>query len=133
MPGQLRIMPMVLLLAATSIALAQDIGTEVPVQRPPIANPNDPNMPAKELFGRKREPAPMAARSFGKYSRGCLAGGMMLPVNGPTWQVMRLSRNRNWAHPNMIKVLEHFASKAPSIGWPGLLVGDMTQPRGGPM
>src|SRR5712692_2516072 len=120
MPGQLRIMPVVLLLAATSIALAQDIGTELPVPRPLIANPNDPNMPAKELFGRRREPAPMASRSIGKYSRGCLAGGMMLPVNGPTWQVMRLSRNRNWAHPNMIRVLERFASKVPKIGWPGL-------------
>jgi penicillin-insensitive murein endopeptidase len=58
---------------------------------------------------------------------------MALPINGPTWQVMRLSRNRNWGHPNLIKTLEHLASKAPSIGWHGFLVGDMAQPRGGPM
>ena len=58
---------------------------------------------------------------------------MALPINGPTWQVMRLSRNRNWGHPNLIKFLERFAAKVPSIGWPGLLVGDMAQPRGGPM
>ena len=133
MLNQFRIMPMVLLLGATSIALAQDIGTEQPAQPAPLANPSDPNTPARELFGRKREPAPMAARSIGKYSRGCLAGAMMLPVNGPTWQVMRLSRNRNWAHPEMIKVLERISSKVPEIGWPGLLVGDLAQPRGGPM
>jgi penicillin-insensitive murein endopeptidase len=46
---------------------------------------------------------------------------------------MRLSRNRNWAHPEMVKVLERISAKVPKIGWPGLLVGDMTQPRGGPM
>jgi penicillin-insensitive murein endopeptidase len=46
---------------------------------------------------------------------------------------MRLSRNRNWGHPALIKTLERLANKAPSIGWPGFLVGDMAQPRGGPM
>jgi penicillin-insensitive murein endopeptidase len=133
MPGRLLILPLVLLFAAPSIAPAQDIGTLNPQQQPPLDKADDPAVPAKQLFGRRREPAPMEARSIGKYSRGCLAGGMMLPVNGPTWQVMRLSRNRNWAHPNMIKILERFAAKVPKIGWPGLLVGDLTQPRGGPM
>jgi penicillin-insensitive murein endopeptidase len=57
---------------------------------------------------------------------------MILPVNGPAWR-NALSRNRNWAHPEMIKVLERISTKVPKIGWPGLLVGDMTQPRGGPM
>jgi penicillin-insensitive murein endopeptidase len=133
MLDRFHILPLVILFALSASAYAQDIGTVQRIQSPPLANPSDPNIPAKELFGRKPEPAPMSARSIGKYSRGCLAGGMMLPVNGPTWQVMRLSRNRNWAHPNMIKVLERFASKVPKIGWPGLLVGDLTQPRGGPM
>jgi penicillin-insensitive murein endopeptidase len=130
---RLFIRPLLLLLAATTIAAAQDKGTFTLEPLSPLAKPDDPAVPAKQLFGRMREPVPMAARSIGKYSRGCLAGGMALPVSGPTWQVMRLSRNRNWAHPNMIKVLERFAAKVPKIGWPGLLVGDLTQPRGGPM
>ena len=76
----------------------------------------------------------MQARTIGFYSRGCLAGGVALPVNGPAWQVMRLSRNRNWGHPELIRVLELLANKARAqAGWPGLLVGDMSQPRGGPM
>jgi penicillin-insensitive murein endopeptidase len=133
MMARLFIWPLLLLLAATGGARAQDKGTLTATVLPPLAKPDDPATPAKELFGRKREPVPMTARSIGKYSRGCLAGGMSLPVNGPTWQVMRLSRNRNWAHPNMIKILERFAAKVPKIGWPGLLVGDLTQPRGGPM
>lgn len=133
MPGRLFFRFAVILLAATSVARAQNIGTLNPQPLPPLAKPDDPAIPAKQLFARKREPLPMAARSIGKYSRGCLAGGMALPVNGPNWQVMRLSRNRNWAHPNMIRLLEHLSEKVPKIGWPGLLVGDMTQPRGGPM
>ena len=124
---------LILLMAACATAAAQDIGTMNPKPLPPLENPDDPKTPAKELFGRKTAPVAMAARSIGYYTHGCLAGGKALPINGPTWQVMRLSRNRNWGHPELIKFLERFAKKAPSIGWPGLLVGDMAQPRGGPM
>ncbi len=80
------------------------------------------------------EPAPLAARSIGGYAKGCLAGGVALPINGPDWQVMRLSRNRNWGNPQLVDYLERLASDARALdGWPGLLVGDMSQPRGGPM
>ncbi len=75
----------------------------------------------------------MQARTIGFYAKGCLAGGMALPINGKTWQVMRLSRNRNWGHPNLVQFLEKLAEQAPKTGWRGLLVGDMSQPRGGPM
>jgi penicillin-insensitive murein DD-endopeptidase len=48
--------------------------------------------------------------------------------------VMRLSRNRNWGNPAMIAFLERFSRKAAREGvWPGILVGDISQPRGGPM
>ena len=122
-----------LLAAGCGSAAAQDLGTLNPKPLPPLANPDDPKTPARELFGRKPKPAPLAARAIGYYTAGCLAGGVALPVNGETWQVMRLSRNRNWGHPNLVKMLERLASKAPAVGWRGLLVGDMAQPRGGPM
>lgn len=122
----------VLIWAASGHASAQDLGTLNPKPLAPIEHP-DANTPAKELFGRKPTPVAMAARSIGYYTHGCLAGGVALPINGPTWQVMRLSRNRNWGHPDLIKFLEKLANKAPSIGWNGFLVGDMAQPRGGPM
>jgi penicillin-insensitive murein endopeptidase len=127
------IQTLVLLLAGCAAATAQDIGTLNPQPLPPIENPNDPKTPAKELFGRKTTPAPLQARTIGYYTSGCLAGAVALPVTGKTWQVMRLSRNRNWGHPNLINFLERFASKVPAVGWTGLLVGDMAQPRGGPM
>ena len=90
--------------------------------------------PARELFGAAPVPAPLAARSIGGYAKGCLAGGVSLPINGPDWQVMRLSRNRNWGNPRLLDYLERLASDTRALdGWPGLLVGDMSQPRGGPM
>jgi penicillin-insensitive murein DD-endopeptidase len=116
------------------VAFAQEKGTLEPVQLPPLAHPENPSTPAKQLFGRQIVPAALAARTIGFYSRGCLAGGQALPVNGPDWQVMRLSRNRNWGHPALIAFLERFAKKVPKVShWPGILVGDMSQPRGGPM
>lgn len=90
--------------------------------------------PAKQLFGAKAAPANLQARAIGFYARGCLAGARALPINGSTWQVMRLSRNRNWGHPKLISFLERLSNKMPQVaGWNGLLVGDLSQPRGGPM
>jgi penicillin-insensitive murein endopeptidase len=57
-----------------------------------------------------------------------------LPVDGPAWQVMRLSRNRNWGHPKLIALLERLAEDSRNLdGWNGLMIGDISQPRGGPM
>ena len=112
---------------------AQDRGTLEPKPLPPLANPSDPKNAAKDLFGRKPTPANMQSRAIGFYTRGCLAGGTALPVNGKHWQVMRLSRNRNWGHPDLVRMLERLAEKGPKVGWNGLLVGDMAQARGGPM
>jgi penicillin-insensitive murein endopeptidase len=104
-----------------------------PEPLPPLANPNSPATAAKELFGRKTTPASLATHTIGFYSRGCIAGAKALPLDGDTWQVMRQSRNRNWGHPNLVCFLERLANQAPQVGWRGLLVGDMSQPRGGPM
>lgn len=121
-------------LAVARPALAQEPGEEEPKALPRLAHPSDPATPAKELFGRKSKPASLEARAIGFYSKGCLAGGAALPVDGKTWQVMRLSRNRNWGHPQLISLIERISARVPKInGWPGLLVGDISQPRGGPM
>ena len=161
-----------LVVAGAGVANAQDKGTLNPKPLPPLANPDDPKTPAKELFGRRTTPAPISAvthasppvaaaastaaavaarimggpklaaanatpvesRTIGFYAKGCLAGGVALPINGSTWQVMRLSRNRNWGHAKLVRFLERLSEKgAKEAGWRGLLVGDMSQPRGGPM
>ncbi|MBX3532604.1 MAG: penicillin-insensitive murein endopeptidase [Rhizobiaceae bacterium] len=88
---------------------------------------------AKTLFGAQRLPAAAAPKSYGFYSKGCFAGGVAIGVDGPNWQAMRLSRNRRWGHPAMIATLEKLSREAAADGWPGLLIGDISQPRGGPM
>ena len=92
------------------------------------------NEPAKQLFGHKSGPSAQTPAAWGFYSKGCLAGGAQLPETGPTWQAMRLSRNRNWGHPQLIDYGKDLSAKAArQPGWAGLYVGDMSQPRGGPM
>jgi penicillin-insensitive murein endopeptidase len=126
--------PLLLLPVLASAAFAQTKGSVDPKPLPPLANPNDPGTAAKELFGRKALPTRTPPQVIGFYAKGCIAGAEALPINGPTWQVMRLSRNRNWAHPQMVDLLERLSAKATKVAdWPGLLVGDMSQPRGGPM
>jgi penicillin-insensitive murein endopeptidase len=89
--------------------------------------------PAKILFGKAQIPTEGKPRPIGSYAKGCMAGAEALPIDGPNWQVMRLSRNRNWGQPELIDYIKKFSSDAAKDGWPGLLIGDMAQPRGGPM
>jgi penicillin-insensitive murein DD-endopeptidase len=89
---------------------------------------------ASALFSEKKLPSLGKAMAIGYYPRGCLQGGVELPTTGPTWQVMRPSRNRNWGHPELVTFLERFAPlAAQATGWKGILIGDMAQPRGGPL
>ena len=89
---------------------------------------------AKQLFGTKGRPADLPAAPYGGYSNGCLAGGQQLAETGPTWQAMRLSRNRNWAHPEMLDFVQDLSRQAAALpGSNGIYVGDMSQPSGGPM
>lgn len=135
MPRPNLILPisLALLLLGATVAAAQDKGSVNPKPLPPLANPNDPKVGAKELFARKTLPAAMPTRSIGSYVKGCLAGAEAMPLNGDTWQVMRLSRNRYWGHPEAIALLKRLSAKVhKDAGWPGILVGDIGQPRGGP-
>ncbi len=123
-----------MLAAVSTAAVAQDKGTLEPKPLPVLEHPDDPKTPARQLFGRATAPTPGSARVEGFYSSGCIAGAAALPITAPEWQVMRLSRNRNWGHPMLVRFLEDLAARVHRSGdWNGLLVGDMSQPRGGPM
>jgi penicillin-insensitive murein endopeptidase len=131
--------PVVILLLLAAVlfgatyASAQDKGSVDQKPLPPLDNPNDPKIGAKQLFARKLLPAAMPSRPIGSYTGGCLAGAEQMPINGDTWQVMRLSRNRYWGHPDTIAMLKRLAASAhKDAHWPGILVGDIGQPRGGP-
>ena len=89
--------------------------------------------PAKRFFGAAAQPSTGLAAPHGGYAAGCLSGAVALPETGPGWQAMRLSRNRNWGHPGLIDFVKRLSIAAQAEGWAGLMVGDLSQPRGGPM
>jgi penicillin-insensitive murein DD-endopeptidase len=102
-------------------------------KKAPAKTAAGPVIAAKDYFGHQQTPAPAPARVYGGYARGCVSGAKMLPTDSPSWQVMRLSRNRNWGHPELVDFIDRFSKGAQLAGWPGMLVGDMAQPMGGPM
>jgi penicillin-insensitive murein endopeptidase len=121
-----------ILLMFSSFALAQSAKDQAGLAA--LAAADLKHTPAKKLFGAAKLPTNLAARAIGGYAKGCLSGAKALPVTGVAWQAMRTSRNRNWAHPALVNLIEKLASEArQNDGWNGLLVGDMSQPRGGPM
>jgi penicillin-insensitive murein DD-endopeptidase len=128
------------LVALIYAAAAKSTATvHVPLPRNnPLKNTEQENpqtaKPAMALFSEKKLPTLGKAMAIGYYPRGCLQGGIELPATGPAWQVMRLSRNRNWGHPDLVRFVERFAPlAAEATGWKGILIGDMAQPRGGPL
>ena len=77
---------------------------------------------------------PLAGSSevIGSYAAGCIAGAIPLPLVGDGYQVMRPSRNRYYGHPLLIRLVERLGQQAADRGG-RLLIGDLGQPRGGPM
>lgn len=88
---------------------------------------------ANQLFGAMKAPSQQDPMPIGSYAKGCAAGLVQLPETGPSWQAMRLSRNRNYGQPVLVDFLQDLSRDAQKIGWAGLYIGDMSQPRGGPM
>ncbi len=120
------------LLIVTSIGLAGLAKAEKAELTAPTESQD--KVPAKRLFGAASKPAALTPQAYGFYSRGCLAGGVELPPDGTAWQAMRLKRNRNWGHPVLVELVKKLAVESQAYdGWSGLMVGDLAQPRGGPM
>lgn len=89
---------------------------------------------AKKAFSAVKAPAGQASQAIGRYERGCVAGAQKLAPSGAGWQAMRLSRNRVWGHPALIAYIHRLANDVRRLdGQPGILVGDMSQPIGGPL
>ncbi len=89
---------------------------------------------AKKAFGAVKAPAGQVPQAIGRYERGCVAGGQKIAASGIGWQTVRVSRNRYWGHPVLIAYIQRLASDVRRLdGLPGILVGDMAQPIGGPL
>ena len=89
---------------------------------------------AKKAFGAVKAPAGQVPQAIGRYERGCVAGAQKIAASGAGWQTMRLSRNRYWGHPILITYIQRLATDVRRLdGLPGIVVGDMAQPIGGPL
>lgn len=121
-------------LPAASLVLAILLAGCMPSPSGPALDPTISGMQAREFFGTEAGAYPGPPEVIGFYSNGCVAGAEQLAESGPTWQAMRLSRNRNWGHPTLIDYVTGLSAQvAATTSWSGLYVGDMSQPRGGPM
>jgi len=77
-------------------------------------------------------PAPGLPQSIGFYTAGCLQGAQPLPLDGPGYEAIRVSRNRYWGQPVMVDYIQTLAAKMRTAGQSHLYIGDLGQPRGGP-
>lgn len=105
----------VLLAAAVLIALAA----------PAVAGPVD--------WGGLAGPTQAQSRVYGGHALGCLDGAVALPLDGPGYHAMRPSRERYYGHPRLIAFVVRLGRFAEANGLAPILVGDLAQPRGGPM
>lgn len=80
-----------------------------------------------------REPVSGKPSAIGGYSAGCVQGAAsILADEGPTFQVMRKSRRRYFAQPDMVRFVNKLAAEIQRREFGTLLVGDLGQARGGP-
>lgn len=77
-------------------------------------------------------PVPGPPQSIGFYSAGCLQGAQALPLDGPGYEAIRISRNRYWGQPVMLEYIQTLAAQIRAAGQAHLYIGDLGQPRGGP-
>jgi penicillin-insensitive murein endopeptidase len=78
-------------------------------------------------------PTAGAPAAIGGFADGCLAGGVPLPADGPGYALVRPSRRRYFGHPDLVDFVEQLGRRARGAGLPVFYVGDMAQPRGGPL
>ena len=77
-----------------------------------------------------RRPGP--TQSIGFYTAGCLQGAQALPLDGPGYEAIRVSRNRYWGQPVTIDFVKRLSEQVRAAGQAPLYIGDIGQPRGGP-
>ncbi len=84
-------------------------------------------------WSRASAPTVGAAAAIGSPAKGCLEGAAMLPPDGLGYQVIRLSRRRYFGLPETVDYVRRLGAAAAAAGLPPLYIGDMAQPRGGPL
>jgi penicillin-insensitive murein endopeptidase len=99
----------------------------------PDGGVGDGGMPAVAAeWGAVKRPAHAAPAAVGGYSAGCLQGAAVLSPSGPGYELLHLGRHRGFGHPALVEYIRHLAAAVKKNKLGMLLVGDMSQARGGP-
>ena len=77
--------------------------------------------------------SPGPAKVIGTVSNGCLGGAEALPEIGKGFVSIRRHRNRYYGHPETLKVIRHLGLTLSKQTDQLMMVGDISQPRGGRM
>ncbi len=83
-------------------------------------------------WGTVMDPNRETPQAIGSYDLGCLAGAQALPERGPGYLAIRLFRRRFFGSPRLLDFISSLGREAERQGWGTLLIGDLSQPRGGP-
>ncbi len=91
-----------------------------------------PSWTSSTVWSMEETPAAGPARAIGSYAGGCVRGAVALPAIGPGFEVLHRSRHRFFGHPALVEFVRRLAAQATARNLPPLLIGDLSQPRGGP-
>ena len=78
-------------------------------------------------------PKPGPPRAVGQPGAGCVEGAVALPLHGAGWLVVHPERHREFGLPVLVTYLRKLASRAGRDQLGPVGVGDLGQPRGGPL
>ena len=115
--------------APAAPAAAADPATVTEPARPPVLVGGPAVAP---LWNQQRTPSPGPAQAIGAYAGGCLQGAVALPASGPGYEALHRSRNRFFGHPSLVAFIRRLGAQARRRHLGVLVVGDMSQARGGP-
>lgn len=76
-------------------------------------------------------PIPGSPQAIGAFANGCIVGAEALPLNAPSYQVMRQDQRRYFGHPDLILFIQRLTTQVHNLGLGQVLIGDMGMAAGG--
>jgi penicillin-insensitive murein DD-endopeptidase len=88
---------------------------------------------AASPWAQVNSPSPGRTQVIGAASNGCVGGAQALPETGTGYVSVRRYRNRYYGHPELVRMIGDLGTAARAKGLDLVMVGDLSQPRGGRM
>jgi penicillin-insensitive murein endopeptidase len=89
--------------------------------------------PAESAWSTVATPSRGPAEVIGTPARGCVGGADTLPESGPGYVSVRRTRHRFFGHPALLRMVEDLGRSAARRHFGLVMIGDLSQPRGGQM